>query len=169
MARGQCDGAGWKRRYANSPVPIFLRPRVKLYDAEAANLTGARRLRLCRVAHRTALPLCIQHGTKEDISTLPVRGFCFFCGRSNSADAACGPNAFAQFDPRPLARFLDQPSGHHIAHFVLSDVFVQSGGNQLLHAEPYLPLFQVEFEHLRLHNLTDVSARPADARCASRR
>ena len=42
-----------------------------------------------------------------------------------------------------------------VAGFVLGDVLVDAGGNELLHAELDLALFRRDAEHLRLDDLAD--------------
>ena len=48
--------------------------------------------------------------------------------------AAGGADAFAEFDDGERGRLLDYASGDSVADFVLGDVFVDAGGDELLHA-----------------------------------
>ena len=68
-----------------------------------------------------------------------------------SSGATCGADAFAEFHDG--GRLADYAAGDHIAGLVLGDVLVDAGGDELLHAEFHLPLFSVDGQHLRLHDL----------------
>ena len=62
-------------------------------------------------------------------------------------------DSFAQLHCSLLAGELDQPSRHDLTHLVLGDVFVETGWDKLLHAQPELPLFLVDVKYLRLDHL----------------
>ena len=64
-------------------------------------------------------------------------------------------DAFAEFYLRLAAGLVHQTACDYVAFVVLGDVFVEAGGNELLHAQPHLALLEVDGEHLRLDNLSD--------------
>ena len=66
---------------------------------------------------------------------------------------AGGLNTFAEFYARVAARNLHQTAGYCVARFVFGHVLVQTDRNQLLDAQPHLPLRRIDFEHLRPDHL----------------
>src|SRR5260370_25014211 len=60
---------------------------------------------------------------------------------------------FAQFHRPLFARDLDKASRNYLTHLALSDIFVEARWDQLLHAQPELPLLLVNVKYLRLHHL----------------
>ena len=66
---------------------------------------------------------------------------------------ASGLDTFSKFNARSLRRTFLHAAGDYVAVFVLRDVFVEAGGNQLLHAETQAALLGVDLKHLRLHHL----------------
>ena len=73
--------------------------------------------------------------------------------RLRSRGSARGVDAFAQFGAG--AGVVHQAAGDDVAFVVFGKVFVDAGGDELLHAEPHLAFLEVDGEHLRLDDLAD--------------
>src|ERR1019366_7214421 len=133
----------------------FLRRRVELADAEAADLAAARAFALGSAAALAALPAGLQHarqGRQIDIILLEV----FFFPGSFRAQPASGVDTFAQFHLGARTGKFGHAAGRHVAFLVLGDIFVETGRNQLPHAQTQTALLDIEFQHLCLDHLPGV-------------
>src|SRR5262249_9348296 len=63
-----------------------------------------------------------------------------------------------EFDAGFAAGDFNHAAGYQVSRLVLGEVFIQSGGNQLLHAQAHLPLVLIDRQHLGLNGL----AKPED-------
>src|ERR1035441_4196192 len=66
---------------------------------------------------------------------------------------ASGADAFAQLNYSARGRLLDYAAGNFVADFVLGDVLVDAGGDQLLHGELDLALYRVDGQNLGFDDL----------------
>src|ERR1700733_14673135 len=69
--------------------------------------------------------------------------------RHSTADA----NALAKLYDRSFLRLLDHAPRNGVAHFMLVKIFIEAGGNELLHAELDLPFFCVDSQDLGFDDL----------------
>ena len=87
-------------------------------------------------------------------SRLCGRGVCDgFAQRPARWRHGIGADAFAEFHGGAGCGLVDYAAGDGVTLFVLGDVLVDAGGNQLLHAEFDLALFRGDAEDLRLDDL----------------
>src|SRR5579863_2525297 len=133
----------------------LLRGRIEPGDPKAANLSRVDGFRLRCSSARAALPTRLQHGSER-------REICLRCGwgfllrgtiRGDSADRV---NAFPKFYARLFARNLHHPARDDATFLSFGDVFLDAGGDQLLHPQFQPPLLGVDFEYLRFHRLPDL-------------
>jgi hypothetical protein len=73
--------------------------------------------------------------------------------RSTRLCLQSGADAFAKFDNCAGSRELDDAARDRVAHFVLGDVLVDAGGDQLLHGELDLALFGIDSQNQGLDAL----------------
>src|SRR5262249_45810089 len=115
---------------------------IEVSDTKPADLAGAHVFTLCIASRRTACPLCLQHGARLRQAGLrwgtrfaPSRIVC-----PARAQAAGRVDALAEFDACFAAGDFNHAAGYQVSRLVLGEVFIQSCGNQLLHAQAHLPL-----------------------------
>src|SRR5262249_45965192 len=127
---------------------------VQAGDPEAANLAGAKNL-LPALRGGAALPALLEHRAERgEIGFGRARADLFPGGFRGQA--AGSVDAFAELDFGAAARDIGHTAGDDIALFVFRDVFIQAGGDQLLHAEPQTALARIDLQDLRLHDLPDL-------------
>src|SRR3954471_7063026 len=68
---------------------------------------------------------------------------------------ARGTDSFSKLDLRSAARKFYNPAADLVPGLMLDDVFIDAGGNQLLHAELQSSRLSIKLEHQCFHRLPD--------------